>query len=351
MQNKGKLQEVTMNSRIPSLDGLRGIAAWLVILSHTNNAIGRKFLFVSGAGQTGVMLFFVLSGFLMAYLYFDRELNDIPKYVTARIARIFPLYFLVVMYSLLCQEGYLNIPVHSYKVNFANIYDHVFFVEGQNVLWTIPVEVTFYLVFILIWLTRSSSKPAYVSAIILLFLFPILTNYSPLPTGHRLPEYIAFFLVGIVVAESYLDDSKLPGGQWPLVLFLFMVVGIIILIPGNYRALFKLGMGGYKSHNPLLISGAVLACACYSKVSQNVLGHSFFSIQGRISYSLYLLHPIVIYTLKRNFGIDDWKLFIYVIPITFILSYLSFNFFEKPLGKRIRTFYPVIFKTQRKVNI
>ncbi len=43
---------------IAALDGLRGIAAWLVVLSHTNNLLPQPLLVLSGAGAAGVMIFF-----------------------------------------------------------------------------------------------------------------------------------------------------------------------------------------------------------------------------------------------------------------------------------------------------
>jgi peptidoglycan/LPS O-acetylase OafA/YrhL len=59
---------------IRKLNTLRGLAALIVVISHFSNATnwlsGRL---GKGAGQFGVMLFFILSGFLMSYLYMSKE--------------------------------------------------------------------------------------------------------------------------------------------------------------------------------------------------------------------------------------------------------------------------------------
>src|ERR1700726_3367243 len=83
----------------PELDGLRGLAAYLVVLSHVSNKSNLwDTLFGAGGGQIGVMLFFVLSGYLMGVLYLDRPFTfaEVRAYVVRRIGRVLPLFYLVV---------------------------------------------------------------------------------------------------------------------------------------------------------------------------------------------------------------------------------------------------------------
>ncbi|MEO0035979.1 MAG: hypothetical protein RLZZ501_2002, partial [Pseudomonadota bacterium] len=61
-------------SYLPALDGLRGFAAAIVLFSHFSNAFNLwDRLFGAGAGQHGVLLFFVLSGFLIAHLHLGQS--------------------------------------------------------------------------------------------------------------------------------------------------------------------------------------------------------------------------------------------------------------------------------------
>ena len=85
---------------INSLTGLRGVAAFIVFISHCSNQGMLPDVLGDGLGQIGVMLFFILSGFLMAHLYLDKEasVNNIKNYLVARVGRIFPLYFLLILF-------------------------------------------------------------------------------------------------------------------------------------------------------------------------------------------------------------------------------------------------------------
>ena len=90
--------------QLRKLNTLRGLAALIVFITHFSditNWLGG--VLGGGAGAYGVMLFFLLSGFLMSYLYFERDFkkSDIKYYFFARAARVLPLYLVVVLSSYL----------------------------------------------------------------------------------------------------------------------------------------------------------------------------------------------------------------------------------------------------------
>ncbi len=92
---------MTEKRNIKALTGLRGFAALLVFVTHASHQ--RSFLprSVHIYGQVGVMLFFVLSGFLLGYLYLERSPSrkQLIRYSAARIGRVVPLYLAVVLLS------------------------------------------------------------------------------------------------------------------------------------------------------------------------------------------------------------------------------------------------------------
>ena len=94
---------------IRRLNTLRGIAALIVVISHFSNTSGLwgKVL-GQGAGQFGVMLFFLLSGFLMSHLYWEREPTSRTQlfYAVSRVARVIPLYLVVVFFSFIIPTTY-----------------------------------------------------------------------------------------------------------------------------------------------------------------------------------------------------------------------------------------------------
>ena len=95
------------SNHIPALDGLRGLAAVVVLVSHVSNQVGLwGGLLGNGGGQIGVMIFFVLSGYLMSFLYLDRPFNlaEVWGYAVHRGARVLPLFYGVVILALLFRE-------------------------------------------------------------------------------------------------------------------------------------------------------------------------------------------------------------------------------------------------------
>lgn len=85
---------------INSLDGLRGLAAYTVVISHFS-LVTRSYADIFGlSGQVGVMIFFVLSGFLMGkYVQSDFTLPNVVRYYQQRFSRVIPLYLIVVLLS------------------------------------------------------------------------------------------------------------------------------------------------------------------------------------------------------------------------------------------------------------
>jgi peptidoglycan/LPS O-acetylase OafA/YrhL len=153
--------------RIPSLDGLRGLAASMVIATHYLNGIerhrfGKAIAPYVGFGATGVDLFFVLSGFLLTGILLDRRHR--PRYYSSfyirRVCRIFPLYFALLL-AVVCIVP--QVPFLAADRNFAweNAQIWWFFVYVQNYgmgaiggyvpsvlapTWSLAVEEQFYAV-------------------------------------------------------------------------------------------------------------------------------------------------------------------------------------------------------------
>ena len=130
---------------IRKLNTLRGLAAFIVLITHFSDATGWLDGVLGGrAGQYGVMLFFLLSGFLMAHLYLDRpfERGLIKRYAMARLGRVLPLFLLVVLTSFIAPyvgvSGFYDLSGWSYFIA------HLLFLEGESVLWSVAPEVHFY---------------------------------------------------------------------------------------------------------------------------------------------------------------------------------------------------------------
>lgn len=132
---------------IPALTGFRGFAALIVLLNHAGEFAGLKETWAVRYGYFGVPCFFCLSGMLFAFLYFDvakASPEFLRSYYSARFARIFPVYWMVLAVFA------LTVPIVDWKsLGWHLVMGHGFFEKYRhdiNVpMWTLPVEVAFYL--------------------------------------------------------------------------------------------------------------------------------------------------------------------------------------------------------------
>ncbi len=117
------------------LDGLRGIAVIIVLLSHTS-AFG-----MYGQGSIGVLLFFFLSGFVLSIPFVNhperiRTKEAIISFTVNRVLRIVPIYWVALVL------------IHLYVSNeFSWVLWNASFIKGWNHFWSVAEEVRFYLLF------------------------------------------------------------------------------------------------------------------------------------------------------------------------------------------------------------
>ncbi len=157
---------VRPDSRIPALDGLRGVASLMVLAYHFGPHIVRddrsRYVFLHRIPPLwfeGVPLFFVLSGFLISGILVDARSS--PRYFQTfyarRLFRIFPLYYLVLLgYGMMIALGQANtnarlfespLPLWTYWLylqNFAMAATNSFGAIWMAGSWSLAVEEQFY---------------------------------------------------------------------------------------------------------------------------------------------------------------------------------------------------------------
>ncbi len=150
-------RSIDLTRHIASLDGLRGIAVFLVFLHHYYvRRPGDPVTVLSSLGWVGVDIFFVLSGFLITGILFDTL--EIPHsmrlFFARRALRLFPIYFVMVGLALLLAKplqmplSWQDIPFFAYGANFCTLFG-ITPSFGPNLqfrhLWSLAVEEQFYL--------------------------------------------------------------------------------------------------------------------------------------------------------------------------------------------------------------
>ena len=189
-------------SRIPELDGLRGLAILLVLLYHFVSSPRIQpplFHKLFAIGWSGVDLFFVLSGFLIGGILLD--VRESPNYFRTfygrRFYRIVPLYYLWIgAYFVIALFGSSRFPWRSIPVyllflqNYTKIDRAVIAVAWLGALWSLAIEEQFYLIVptVVRFLTKPRLLLMLYSAILCAPVFRILL-YEYLP-GHPAAPYV-----------------------------------------------------------------------------------------------------------------------------------------------------------------
>ncbi|MDB0011071.1 acyltransferase, partial [Flavobacteriales bacterium] len=173
-----------MNKKLKGLDTLRAIAAIVVVIEHVevikrSNKID-NFVDIVPSAHLSVLLFFVISGFLITYLLTKEwELNNkisFKRFYVRRILRIWPLYYFVIFLSVILFQNTQSVKSYllclSIFPNVAHIFGHGWFPSPQ--IWSIGVEEQFYLLWPL-FVSLVLHKKKKIISFLLLGLFLLLT--------------------------------------------------------------------------------------------------------------------------------------------------------------------------------
>lgn len=346
---------------IPQLDGLRAFAALIVVGSHTGQ-IGLPLIFPSLTGGFGVLLFFMLSGFLMGYLYLHKPLDapSVAHYVAARVARIAPIYLVAVTLAYIASS--VLGPQFVYYIDGRAFLRLLAFSGSSHVFWSIPPEVQFYVAFAVFWFAvRRGYVGLAVPAVIL--LAGVMMLFRPIFPGISLPSHFHIFFSGVALAvmvRSGLTDmisAKLAA--------IIQAVSIIALLMASLRLwpskefIESIGWDDnavvYGNFGLVVCFGAfLLASTVPNRFGAAIFANKPMRRIGGYSFSLYLLHePILAGT---GYLASDYLpgsiVIILGVCLSLAVAALSFHWFERPVQDALRTpiaklVYAIIVRTKR----
>jgi peptidoglycan/LPS O-acetylase OafA/YrhL len=353
-------------SQILGIQILRALAALMVVFAHAqDDALNQATK--SGGGfarfhalpwDTGVDLFFVISGFIMVHS--SRRLfatNGAARtFIARRITRIVPLYWLITSLTLLgcayaAWEGHRAFPhldeiMASYGfVPFARPED------GQprplmSLGWTLNYEMFFYAIFALfIFLHRDRAIIAVTLSLLLCVALGALFKPSQTALAYWSDPIVLEFVFGALLALAYEQGWRLTRSAVPALI----MVGLSILA-------FDLGgmarMGPFDvEHNGFLRLFAcglpmalIFLAVALADPAMSGRGRvfSFLVLLGDASYALYLFHPLAVIFGRKAYlalGLEHafgfWPLVIAEIPLAVILALAVHIWVEKPLSRRL----------------
>ncbi len=299
------------NRHIPRLDGVRAVAVLLVLALHVPKAPGNILevalaRIAAAAGQVGVDLFFVLSGFLITGILLDTRGH--PQYLRnfyiRRTLRIFPLYYfaLALMSVVLPRMGHpIFTPARDQLWFWAYLQDVAFTfwptVTGPNHFWSLAVEEHFYLIWpFLVWKWDIPYLRRALAGIILLtfgvwlllLFFGYGTFYFTLARfdGLSLGALLAIRArSGGLQVLAVMAHTTLRWAVVPFAVLYFAVSG---------SALWSVQV--LKSTVIALLLAAVLVLVLTGKpesAAVRVLSSAPLRSIGKYSYAMYVFHPVL----------------------------------------------------------
>lgn len=337
---------------IESLTGLRGLAVLMVFISHASNTGYLPGFLGQGYGQLGVMLFFVLSGFLMAHLYLDSPPDKarVRAFAWSRAARVLPLYVLVVLVSVALTELEIGF---RYEISAGwDLWRHLLLVTGDYELWTIPVEIQFYVVFVIAWLVWSRLR-----SVLALIVVLVVVTLPAIPlmafTGDRpdiISAYAFSFAAGCGLSIIMTRASQLVLRIRPLLdRYGLLFLGLLLLNLPALRDSAGLGLGSHPYlltwYDPLswILILIVFAAAATDAESLRLLRNKALLHLGGISYGFYLFHhPLLSATESLMHGraaVVGWAGALVVLAVVIGLAALSRRVIEKPASAYVRRRY------------
>ncbi len=335
---------------VNSLDGFRGNAILILLLTHSSNwgMLFSKNLNFQLAGRSGACLFFVLSSYLlsrqMIHILTGKKplIPNFKKFYIRRFLRIYPLYAIGLLILGVLTYYFGNIGMYNYPLKNAAL--HLLLLRGAGIFWTLAVELKYYLAlpfFMLICYKLTQFK--FIKAIVFLFVFYAfafciwaLTHFRPFPFMESIPA----FLMGTFIAvfefnhkEKTLKKSKRIALDYAGVL----CIAVMLLHIPYYHDLIFGGKMNIKQALYYPFFGFLWAFVMLSARLGDGLIKRIFEIKplvflGTIAYSIYIFHLPVLFFIHSNWLhlAEGLKIYAFILT-TLVLATISYLVIERPL--------------------
>lgn len=342
----------------PNLNGVRAIAALMVVVAHIEldkQGFGLRkldFLALSNFGRVGVSIFFALSGFLITYLLLEEKRNfnkvSFPNFYIRRILRIWPLYYFLVLIGLV-----VNWPdAKPFGLSIFFLPNLAFALKLLpaifDPIWSIGTEEQFYIFhphFFRFKTTRQIFNALFIFMVLFLAMVQIIRHFQHandwIGALAILTYYMRFdnMMLGALVAVLYYNtkynDFKFRFQRLFNLMFnkyVQVLISVALLIVIYFYITYHFAEGD------LLIAGLsalLIVNLCQMETSIYTLSNKKLMFVGEVSYGIYLLHKFPVHVVQwfvknhmpaMNFVVEN--LFIYVVSFALSIALAAVSYYN-----------------------
>ena len=362
--------------KIRSIHYLRGVAALAVVAFHLRSNLNGVYaqenlgyLLFSG-GASGVDLFFIISGFIIALSTAKKSQSNTSDFIIKRVFRIYPILIisLFLLFFIMPDSNISNylrsaIPLH------ANYKDEAPFFGWNSLItaWTLTYELYFYMIFIISMSISHKFRTLICSSIILATIFCSQLYFNggvnlsggssiSMAEESNIGMFLRFasspmmieFVYGMLLYNLRNVYKHVP---MPNVVIFLGVSFYICCFMSGYR-------GGFGPVNFGIWGLLIVISSLVLESNRELKYNSILSFFGDISYSLYMSHILVIELFRQAWpdapiysAGAGFSRFLLLMSISIVVSYFAFTYIEKPFikyGRRlISEINSKIYKTER----
>ncbi|CAM5431053.1 MULTISPECIES: acyltransferase family protein [Streptomyces] len=343
------MSERRSGNRLAALDGLRLLAALMVVFyhyvalarpwGHSTETIFPTAHYAAQYGWLGVEVFFLISGFVICMSVWGRTVGE---FAVSRLTRLFPAYWAAILLTAVVVKLW---PEVTSLRGWGHVITNLTMLQAGNntpnidpVYWTLFVELKFYLIVFVVMLCGVTYRNCLILCGVwtaAAALAPVMD--TPLLTAFAMPQYAPFFIAGVAF---YLMRRHRPNAiLWAIVVLQLLLAQRYI----DYRLATSLGKAVAQTL-PTWPARLVII-AGFALVGAIALGRfdriqwKWLTTAGALTYPLYLIHMNIGMTLIHHFRnrVPAPVLVASVTVLMLIAAWLLHRLVERPVGKWLRT--------------
>ncbi|XUY29463.1 acyltransferase family protein [Agrobacterium sp. rho-8.1] len=335
--------------RYENIDALRAIAALSVVIQHFFGDSLREATHQDGiafqiaatsiahfdAGRFGVVLFFLISGFVVPFSI--KGSHPLRRFAISRFFRLFPAMWLALFFLGVASAMHGQIPSVSTFVANMTMMPSLFRQPWMSgAYWTLTIEIVFYVLSAGLFALGLLYRPLVIASFAILLALATATPVFLRAGGWAFPVqyislHVSFLYLGLLLRMALVDNL---AGAWIGATCVLLIQTIVLLSIGEFSLSRRDGFFLVATF-PILASYFAALCVFVFSVKTELPKHRFLSWLGALSYSIYLFHGIaalMVFSLLPLTGTRaDLATAVVCLGLTLVLSVFVYEYLEKPM--------------------